>query len=65
MTFLTNNYLFCMEQFGFRPGHSTELAALRLVDQLRTEIDNSKVPTNIYIYIYIYILTSRKHLTVK
>ena len=38
-----------MEQYGFRPGHSTELAALRLVDHLTTEIDNSNVPTNIYI----------------
>ena len=27
MSFLTDNQLFCMEQFGFRPGHSTELAA--------------------------------------
>ena len=49
MTFLTDNKLFCMEQFGFRPGHSTELAALRLVDHLTTEINNSNVPTNIYI----------------
>ena len=49
MTFLTDNKLFCMEQFGFRPGHSTELAALRLVDRLTIEMDNSNVPTNIYI----------------
>ena len=34
MSFLTDNQLFCVEQFGFRPGHSTELAALRLVDHL-------------------------------
>ena len=58
MTFLTDDKLFCMEQFGFRRGHSTELAALRLVDHLTTEMDNSNVPTNIYI------LTSRKPLTV-
>ena len=38
-----------MEQFGFRPRHSTELAALRLVDHLTTEMDNSNVPTNLYI----------------
>ena len=38
MTFLTDNQLFCMEQFGFRPGHSTELAALRLVDHLTNEV---------------------------
>ena len=49
MTFLTDNKLFCKEQFGFRPGHSTELAALRLVDHLTTEMDNSNVHTNIYI----------------
>ena len=34
MSFLTDNQLFCVEQFGFRLGHSTELAALRLVDHL-------------------------------
>ena len=33
-----------MEQFGFRPGHSTELAALRLVDHLTNEMDNFNVP---------------------
>ena len=49
MTFLTDNKLFCMEQFGFRRGHSTELAALRLVDHLTTEIDKFNVITNIYI----------------
>ena len=38
-----------MEQFGFRPGHSTELAALRLEDHLTNEMDNFNVPINIYI----------------
>ena len=51
MAFLTDNKLFCMEQFGFRMGHSIELAALRLVDHLTTEMDNSNVPTNTNIYI--------------
>ena len=58
MSFLTDKQLFCIEQFCFRPGHSTELAALRLVDHLTNEIDNFNVPINIYI------LTSRKPLTV-
>ena len=58
MSLLTDNQLFCIEQFGFRPGHSTELAALRLVDHLTNEMDNFNVPINIYI------LTSRKPLTV-
>ena len=49
MSFLTENQLFCMEQFGFRPGHSTELAALRLVDHLTNKMDIFNVPINIYI----------------
>ena len=47
--YLTTNNLFCIQQFGFRPVHSTELAALRLANHLITEMDNCKVPTNIYI----------------
>ena len=38
-----------MEQFGFRSGHSTELAALQLVDHLTNEMDKFNVPINIYI----------------
>ena len=49
MIFPTDNTLYCIEQFGFRPGHTTELAVLRLVDHLTTEMDNSNVSTNIYI----------------
>ena len=49
MSFLTDKQLFCIEQFGFRPVHSTELAALRLVGHFTNEIDNFNVPTNIYI----------------
>ena len=30
--YLSNNNLLCINQFGFRPGHSTELAALTLSD---------------------------------
>ena len=48
--YFTNNNLLCLDQFGFRPGHSTELAALRLVDHLITQMDRCKIPTNIYIY---------------
>ena len=47
--YFTNNNLLCLDQFGFRPDHSTELAALRLVDHLITQMDSRKVPTNIYI----------------
>ena len=46
---LYNKQLFCIQQFGFRPGHSTELAALKLANHLIAELDNCKIPTNIYI----------------
>ena len=35
--------------YGFRPGHSTELTALQLVNHIITEMDNYNVPTNIYL----------------
>ena len=47
--YFTTNNLFCIQQFGFRPGHSTELAALKQTNHLIIEMDNFKVPTNIYI----------------
>ena len=47
--YFTTNNSFCIQQFGFRPGHSTELAALKLANHLITEMDNFKVPTHIYI----------------
>ena len=46
--FIENNLL-SMEQFGFRPGYSIELAAVRLVDQLTSQMDNNLIPINIYI----------------
>ena len=47
--YFTLNNLFCIQQFGFRPGYSTELAALRLANHIILEMNNNKVPTNIYI----------------
>ena len=44
--FIENNLL-CMEQFGFRPGHSTELAAVRLVAM--SQMDHNLIPISIYI----------------
>ena len=49
MEYFTTNNLLCIQQFGFRPGHSTELAALKLANHLIAELDNCKIPTNIYI----------------
>ena len=40
------NNLLSMEHYGFRPGHSTELAVARLVDHLISQMDNYCTPTN-------------------
>ena len=37
------------QQYGFRAKHSTELAALNLVDYLTYKLDTGKIPINIYI----------------
>ena len=47
--YFTENNLLSMEQYGFHPGHSTELAAVRLVDEITSKMDNNLIPTNIYI----------------
>ena len=49
MVYFTSKNLFCLQQFGFRPCHSTELTALKLVNHIITEMDNCNIPTNIYI----------------
>ena len=43
------NKLFFESQYGFRKGHSTELAAIELVEQLITEMDKNELPINIYL----------------
>ena len=35
--------------FGFRPGHFTELDALKITDNLTKQMDKMKIPINIYI----------------
>ena len=46
---MNDNKLFSIEQYGFQTRHSTELAALHIVNDLTKQIDTGKVPTNIYI----------------
>ena len=46
--YMSINNLITIEQFGFRTGHSTELAAIQLVDHLTKQMDMGEVPTNIY-----------------
>ena len=37
-----------LQQYGFRSNHSTELAALNLVDELTYKLDRGIIPMNIY-----------------
>ena len=43
------NKLFFNHQYGFRSGHSTELAALELTDRIITALDNHNTPLNIFL----------------
>ena len=47
--YLIKNNILCSEQFGFRSGYSTELAALRLIDRMISHLDAGRIPLNIYI----------------
>ena len=47
--YLSNNNLRWINRFGSRPGHSTELAALRLVDHLIVQMDRYNVHINVFI----------------
>ena len=49
--YMSFNNLITIEQFGFRTGHSTELAAIQLVDHLTKQMDMGK---SLQIYILIY-----------
>ena len=41
--------LYYSSQYGFRPKHSTELAALELLDQVIIALDKKQTPINIYL----------------
>jgi endonuclease/exonuclease/phosphatase family metal-dependent hydrolase len=41
--------LFYDSQYGFRRRHSTELAAIEIVDRLVTQMDKNEIPINIYL----------------
>ena len=47
--YMCTNNLLTIEHFGFRTGHSTELAAIQLVDHLTKQMDIGKVSINKYI----------------
>ena len=46
--YFKNKKLFYTGQYGFRDDHSTELAALELVDRLNTDMDEKNIPIAIY-----------------
>ena len=41
--------MLCEQQYGFRAGHSTELAATKLIDHTYEQMDQQKTPGHIYI----------------
>ena len=45
---MNNNKLLCLDQYGFRPEPSTELAALQLVNKITEQVDIGKILLNIY-----------------
>ena len=47
--FFKINNLFYDSQCGFRPGHSTEYAAIELSDRIMSAMDKNKIPLNIYL----------------
>ena len=47
--YFDNNNILSEEQYGFHKKHSTEFAAVKLVDYIRNEIDRKYTPVNIYI----------------
>ena len=47
--YFEDSKLFAENQYGFRPCHSTEYAAVELVDRITTQMDNNKIPINIFL----------------
>ena len=47
--YFSQNKLFSDSQYGFRHGHSTELAALEIVDRINTVLDNNETPLSIFL----------------
>ena len=47
--YFSSHALFYDSQHGFRKYHSTELAALELVDRIHKEIDDNKIPISVFL----------------
>ena len=48
-SYFQKNNLFNSSQYGFCVGHSTELAAIEIVDRVMQNLDNNETPINIYL----------------
>ena len=46
--FLEHNLIY-KHQYGFRPNHSTELAAIHTIDKIITDLDLGLIPLNIFL----------------
>ena len=44
-----NNNLLAVQQFGFRKLHSTENAAVNLIDHVSKQMESGNIPCNLYI----------------
>ena len=49
LAYMETNRLFYSDKCGFRPGHSTELASVRFVNDLIQHMDTFNIPTSILI----------------
>ena len=47
--YFTDTKLMSDNQYGFRPHHSTEYAALEIVDRVSTHLDNNQLPISIFL----------------
>ena len=43
-TYFNTNSLLAEQQYGFRENHSTEYAAIKLVDHVSKEMESGKIP---------------------
>ena len=47
--YLNSNNLFYKSQYGFRKNHSTELAALELIDRIKCDFEQGNIPVAIFL----------------
>ena len=47
--YFQDNKLYCKNQYGFRRNHSTEYAALELIDRVILDMDKIEIPFSIFI----------------